>query len=78
MRQFTPFFLSQRCVRFTTSVAMRLPCKSFTDLMLDSSGTASTQRVGWREILLKMNSPTSWTFEPFSTIQSCPVMPASR
>ena len=45
---------------------MRLPFKSFTDLIGESSGTASTQRAGWRVALLNRNSPTSWTFEPFS------------
>ena len=50
----------------------------WTDLMHDSSGTAKTQRAGWRVALLKGNSPTSWTFELFSTTQSCPVMPQSK
>src|SRR5207248_10440830 len=32
-------------VRFTTSVAILFPCKSLTDLIFESSGTANTQRV---------------------------------
>lgn len=42
----TPCFLSHRLVMSTTSVAMRLPSRSWTVWMGDSSGTASTQRVG--------------------------------
>src|SRR5258707_11876777 len=53
-------------VRLTTSVAIRFPCKSLTDLMREFSGTAKTQRVGWLDTLLNWNSPTSWTFELFS------------
>jgi hypothetical protein len=33
--------------------------QSLTDCTLDSSGTQRTQRAGWRETLLKINSPTS-------------------
>ena len=75
---FTPFFLRYFLVRLTTSVAMRLPWRSFTDLTGESSGTHSTQRAGRRETLLNRNSPTSCTLEPFSMIQSWPVMPQSR
>ena len=39
-------------VRFTTSVAIRFPCKSLTDLISESSGTAKTHRVGCRVALL--------------------------
>jgi len=55
-----------RRVRLTTSVAMRLPCRSLTDLIGECSGTASTQRADCRVALLNWNSPTSCTFELFS------------
>ena len=42
----TPCSFSQRRVRFTTSVAIRLPSRSWTLWMSESSGTASTQRTG--------------------------------
>src|SRR5207237_7175231 len=53
-------------VRLTTSVAMRLPLRSLTDLTGDCSGTANTQRVGCRVALLNWNSPTSRTLDSFS------------
>ncbi|OQB91119.1 MAG: hypothetical protein BWX84_01556 [Verrucomicrobia bacterium ADurb.Bin118] len=74
----TPCFLRYFFVRFTTSVAMRLPWRSFTVLTGECSGTHKTQRAGLRDTLLKINSPTSRTLDPFSTIQSWPVMPQSK
>ena len=56
---FTPCFFKYFFVRLTTSVAMRLPDKSFTDLTDEFSGTHNTQRAGCRVALLKRNSPTS-------------------
>src|SRR2546423_8078771 len=48
----TPRSASQRRVRFTTSVAIRLPFRSATVLIGESSGTANTQRTGRRLTLL--------------------------
>ncbi len=45
----TPWRASHARVMPTTSVAMRLPCRSCTEWMLDASGTASTQRTGRME-----------------------------
>ncbi len=57
---------------------MRLPCKSCTVRIGEASGTASTQRVGAALALLNGNSQSTSTCEPFSSIQSLPVSPASR
>ena len=48
----TPFFFNHRRVASTNSVATRLPCKSLTDLMVESFGTASTHRAGFVVALL--------------------------
>ena len=66
----TPCFANQRRVRLTTSVAMRLPCRSLTPRTGESLGTARTQRTGRRLTLLKTSSATSWTLASFSRIQS--------
>ena len=55
---------------FTTSVAIRLPCKSFGPWMGESLGTASTHRTGLRLALLNTSSASSVTVAPFSTTQS--------
>ena len=46
-------------VMFTTSVAIRLPCRSFGPWIGESFGTASTHRTGRRLTLLKTNSASS-------------------
>ena len=51
-------------------MAMRLPCRSLTDWIGESFGTASTQRTGRRLTLLKTSSATSCTLASFSRIQS--------
>ena len=66
----TPCCASQRRVRSTTSVAMRLPCRSLTVWIGESLGTASTQRTGRRLTLLKTSSASSTTLASFSRIQS--------
>ena len=66
----TPCWASQRRVRLTTSVAMRLPWRSLTLWTGESLGTASTQRTGRRLTLLKISSATSLTRALFSRIQS--------
>ena len=47
-----PLFFNQRRVISTNSVAIRLPCKSFTECTGESFGTASTQRAGFDVCLL--------------------------
>ncbi len=49
---FTPCFFKYFLVMFTTSVATRLPCRSFTDFIFPPSGAASTQRTGLMLCLL--------------------------
>ena len=73
----TPCWASQRRVRETTSVAMRLPCRSCTLCAGESLGTASTQRTGRLLTLLNASSANSLTWASFSRIQSCPVRPQS-
>ena len=73
----TPWPASHFCVMFTTSVAIRLPCRSFGLWTGESLGTASTQRTGRRLTLLNTSSASSCTCASFSTIQSWPVSPQS-
>ena len=75
---FTPARSKNRLVNPTASVATRLPSRSRTARIGESSGTTSTQRVGRALALLKDNSVTSRTSDSFSATQSRPVMPASR
>ena len=74
----TPCSASQRFVRFTTSVAIRLPSRSLTERMSESSGTASTQRTGRIDAFEYTRSATTWTSAPVSATQSSPVIPASN
>ena len=74
----TPCSASQRSVSPTTSVAIRLPSRSFTEWMSESSGTASTQRTGRMDAFEYTRSATTCTSAPVSAIQSRPVMPASN
>ena len=74
----TPWRSKYLRVRCTTSVAMRLPCRSATAVTGESLGTQSTQRLGRRLTLANTNSAISATSAPVSSTQSWPVMPASK
>ena len=73
----TPWRARYSVVRCTTSVAMRLPCRSATFRTGESFGTHSTHRLGRRLTLENTNSATSATSAPVSSTQSWPVTPAS-
>ena len=75
---FTPARSKNLLVIPMASVATRLPSRSRTSLMGESSGTTRTHRVGRALALLKESSVNSRTSDSFSATQSRPVIPASR
>ena len=74
----TPFLARKARVISTASVAITLPCKSCTERIAESSGTAMTHRVGLLLTLEKVISASTATSLELLAIQSLPVSPQSR